>query len=371
MKKILFIAVPFIFMLGCRKQVDNISLTEQNKNSPLNGIDNIAFTKNNGLFISGVFGHKYTLVKTDPSLNIQWIKNDYEWGNFISASGWGAHFYGIKIVKVFERNDGSYVCIGAISEGGDVVFSSALIIVLDKNGNQLQKYRFDDLMLWNALKTDDGYVLFGTQLIKLDNNFNKLWTTPIYNNATYFPDAITATTDRGFAITGSNGDQIYLEKLDANGNEVFTKTYKHNDYPFEESGFDITQLEDGGFLIAGRTGDATASSNIINCQMIRTDSMGDTTWTKRFGYPTNSWIDHIVSNSQNELVLKGSIGYPGDNIQKNMLIKVNSKGEILNTKITDVFPLIVYSPLNVYIKATGDGSGGIKLSVINADDLFN
>ena len=372
MKKNLLVAVLFILALGCRKQVDNISLTGQTSNSPLNNIDNISFTKDNGLFISGSSGDKYTLIKTDANLNIEWIKNDYDWGNFVHGSGWGAYSYGIKIVKVFETEDGNYVCFGAISEGGDVIYSSALIIVLNKIGQQIRKYSFDDLTLWNALKTDNGYVLFGTQLIQLDNNFNKVWAKTIYNNSTHFPSAIAATTDGGFAITGSdNYEQVYLEKIDANGNELFTKTYKHNDFPFEEGGFDITQLSDAGFLIVGRTGDATSSPNIINCQMIRTDSNGDTTWTKRFGYSTNSWIEHIVSNSQNELVLQGSIGYPDDSIQKTLLLKINSEGEILNSKITDKFPLIVYSPLNEYIKATGDGSGGIKLSVINADNLFN
>lgn len=234
MKKNLLVAVLFVLTLGCRKEADKISLTGQTMTSPLNSVDNISFTKDNGLIISGTSGDKYTLIKTDANLDIEWIKNDYDWGNFVHGSSWGAYSYGIKIVKVFEREDGNYVCIGAISEGGDVVFHSALIIVLNKNGKQIQKYNFDNIMLWDALKTDDGYVLFGTQLIKLDNNFNKLWTKTIYND-TYFPGAITATRNGGFAITGSdNYEQIFLEKIDANGSELFTKTYKHNDFPFEE-----------------------------------------------------------------------------------------------------------------------------------------
>ena len=372
MKNKLLVSVLFFIALGCTKEVEKFSFTDQTKTSPLNGIDNISFTKDNGLFISGSSGDKYTLVKTNANLDIEWIKNDYDWGNIVRGSGWGAYSYGIKIVKVFETKDGNYVCFGAISQGGDVIYSSALIIVLDKNGLQLQKYSFDNITLWDALKTDDGYVLFGTQLIKLDNNFNQLWAKTIYSNSSYFPSAIVATTDGGFAITGSdNYEQVFLEKIDANGNELFAKGYKHNDFPFEEGGFDITQLPDAGFLIVGRAGDVSSSSNIINCQIIRTNSSGDTTWTKRFGYSTNSWIDHIVSNNQNELVLQGSIGYPDDSIQKTTLIKINSGGDILNSKITDKFPLIVYSPLNEYIQVTGDGSGGVKLSVINPDNLFN
>lgn len=77
--------------------------------------------------------------------------------------------------------------------------------------------------------------------------------------------------------------------------------------------------------------------------------------TRRFGYSSNSWIDHIVSNSQNEFVLQGSTGFPTDSAQNTTLIKINSEGEILNSKITDKFPLIVYSPFNEYIKAQANG----------------
>ena len=370
MKINLLVVALFVSAVGCRKEIDKISFTTGT--SPLNSVDNISFTKDNGLIISGLSGDKYTLIKTDAKLDIQWIKNDFDWGSIVRGSGWGAYSYGIKIVKVFQREDGDYVCIGAISEGGDVVFSSALIIIINQNGKQVQEYKFDNIRISDALKTDNGYVLFGTELIQLDNNFNKLWSKTIYNNASYFPAAIAATTDGGFAITGSdNYEQVYLQKLDENGNTLFTKTYKHNDFPFEEGGFDITQLVDAGFLIVGRTGEAIDQSNIINCQMIRTNSQGDTLWTKRFGYPTDSWIDRIVSKSQNEVVLQGKISFPTGSDQNTTLYKINSAGEILNSKITDKFLLIVYSPANGYIKAEGNGSGGIKLSVIEADNLFN
>lgn len=278
MKINLLVAVLFILALGCRKEVHNSSFTEQTKTFPLNSIDNISFTNDKGLFISGSSGDKYTLIKTDANLNIEWIKNDYDWGHLVRGSEWSAASYSIKMVGAFQREDGNYDCIGQIYEGGDVVYSSALIIVLNKNGKQIQKYRFDNTVVWNALKTGNGYVLFGTQLIKLDNNFNKLWTKTIYHD-TYFPSEIATITDGGFVITGSyNSDQIFLEKFDANGNKLLTKAYKHNDYPFNEAGFDITQLTDAGFLIVGRTREATTSSDIINCQMIRTNSNGDTIW---------------------------------------------------------------------------------------------
>jgi hypothetical protein len=372
MKINLMVAALFVFAVGCKKIVEPRPLFNGTATFQLDKIDNISFTDDKGLLISGILDDNYTLIKTDADLNVVWTKNGYDWGKLIRASGgWGSAFYSIKMVKVFQRGDG-YVCFGTISEGGDVVFSSALVIVLDKNGKQINKYRFDDLGVSNVLKTGEGYVLFGNQVFKLDNNFNKLWTKNKFSYP-YSAIEIATTSEGGFAVTGSNDfDQVFLGKLDANGNEVFRQTYKHNDYPFEESGLDITQLADGGFLMIGRAGDGSSYPPIINCQMIRTDAKGDTTWTKRFGYSVNSWLDRFVSENQNEFVIQGSIGFPTDSIQKTVLLKINSDGEILKSKTYDNFLLLVYSPFTGYVKAEPGSPNGIKLSVIHReDDLFN
>jgi hypothetical protein len=369
-KVFLILSAILLFTLGCKKQAPYIS-NENNKTFSLNNVDNISYTKDNGLIISGSFNGKYTLVKTDADLNVEWTKNNYDWGSLYSGSGWGAAFYSFTMKRIFQTANGNYVCIGAITQGGDVVFSSAFIVILNKNGEQIQKYSFDNTYLLNALQINNGYVLFGTQLTKLDNNFNQLWTKDIYNNGTYFPSQVISTTDGGLAITGSyNGDQIFLKKFDANGNILFTQTYKHNDYPFNEAGFDIAQLANNNFLIVGRTRE-TDDPYTINCQIIRTNSVGDTVWTKRFGYTANNWIENIVSYKQDEFVLQGSIGFPTDSVRNTVLININSNGDILNSKITEKLPMIVYcSPLNLYIKVQNNGTT-MDLSTIKPDNLFD
>ena len=63
----------------------------------------------------------------------------------------------------------------------------------------------------------------------------------------------------------------------------------------------------------------------------------------------------------------------GDRIgQKTVLLKINSSGEVLKSKVQDPFLLLVCSPLTgVYIKAEPAAPDGIKLSVISENDLFN
>lgn len=369
--KILTLCLSLILMFGCKKESNepnNVILSS--KTFQLNNVDNIFFTNDNGLLISGRSNDKYNLIKTDVNFNNEWTKNNYNWGNLIFGSGWGSSFYSVQMVKVFQLNDGKYVCVGSITEGGDVVYSSALIVVLTQNGTQIQKYVFDDLSVSNALQTEDGgYILFGFKTIKLDRNFNQIWSKNIYNSK-YMPSQIVSTSNGGFAITGSyNGEQIFFKKYDSNGNELISQTYKHNEYPFEESGFDLIQLVDDGFLIIGRTG-RTFVPNIVDCQMIRTSSNGDTIWTKRFGYSTNSWLDRIISSSQNEIIIKGSIGFPNEN-QKSTLIKINANGQMLDSVTVNKFEMIVHSPLGYYIKVISKDSEHTDLSKIYISNLFD
>lgn len=373
MKRFLFIAALGVLAVSCRKEAAPRPLPNGTQTFHLDRIDNIAFAGDNGLLISGLSGDQYTFIKTDASLATEWTKSGFDGGKIVSGSGWGSSFYSVKIVNAFQRQDGSFVCIGTISYGGDVMYSAALIIVLDKDGRQINKYRDEDMQVWDVVKTGDGYVLFGSSLMKLDNNFNTVWKKAIYNTNSYFPAAITPTSDRGFAITGTYGsDLTYLQKIGASGNELFTRTYQHNAEPFDESGFAITQLADGGFLIAGRAGQASPPSTVmINCQLIRTDSKGDTLWTKRFEYPVNSWIDQIVSNDQNEIVLKASVGFPADSIQKTALIKINSAGEVLKSKLANYYLLLEYAPPGKYVIAEPDAPNGIKVRAVDEGELFD
>lgn len=370
-EKILALCLSLILILGCKKESNEPNKVIQSlKTFQFSNVDNIFFTNDNGLLISGRSNDKYDLVKTDVNLNNEWTKNNYNWGNLIFGSIWGSSSYSVQMVKVFQLNDGKYVCIGSITEGGDLLFYSALVVVLAQDGTQIQKYVFDDMSVLNALQTEDGgYILFGFKIIKLDKNFNLVWSKSIYDSK-YISSQIASTSTGGYAITGSyDGEQIFLKKYDSNGNELLSQTYKHNEYPFEESGFDLTQLADDGFLIIGRTGRAS-NPNIVDCQMIRTSSSGDTIWTKRFGYSTNSWLDRIISNDQNEIIIQGSIGFPNEN-QKSTLIKINANGQMLDSVTVNKFEMIVHSPLDYYIKVISKDSEHTELAKIYIGNLFD
>jgi len=369
MKKLLLASLTMFLLLSCSSEYSGV--VDTSGVFQLTRIDNIFFTKDNGLLITGAYKNKLSIIKTNSNFGIEWSGNNFDWGtNTSSGSGWGSSFYSVQVTRLFQRNDGTYICVGSVMEGGDVVYSKTLLVELNKRGEQTRKVEFQNMNASNALQTTDGgYIVSGTKLTKLDRNLNQLWQKDIYDYV-YYPNQIINTSDGGFAITGSyNGDQVYLKKYNANGTELLSRTYKHNDSPFEEAGFDLVQLADNGFLIVGRAPNTLSLNNNIDCQIIRTNSSGDTLWTKRFGDSTNDWLGKIVSYNQNEFIIQGTSGYPNEN-PKSLLFKINNKGQIMDSIRTQQFPLIVYSPLKYYIKAQSINSDHIGLFKINSDKLF-
>ena len=371
MTKFLFLGLAILLLIACRKETSNESFAiTSNMTFQLNNVNQVFFTKDSGSLIAGVYHHKYTFIKTNKAFDIEWTKNNFDWGNLISGSGWGANFYSIQIVKIFQRDDGSYVCIGSITEGGCVVFASTLVIELNQKGEQIHTYEFKDQSTSNALQTSDGgYILFGYKLIKLDRNFSKLWEKNLLDN-NWHQSQIISTADGGFATTGNyNGEKIFLKNLDLNGNETSSFTYKHNDSPFNENGSDLIQLQDKGFLIIGRTRNIS-QINDLDCQIIRTNFAGDTLWTKRFGNSSNEWLDRFISTTQNEFIVQGTSGFPNEN-QKSMLVRFNAAGQILDSIRTEKFNMLVYSPSKYYIKVQSPDTAHIAFQKIAAGRLFN
>lgn len=112
----------------------------------------------------------------------------------------------------------------------------------------------------------------------------------------------------GFVSTGvgkylpSSSFSLFITLLDFNGNPVWIKNY---DYPgTTDYGFDIIQL-DAGYAIAARKGG--------DAWILRTDSQGDTLWTREWGWNYNDKAVSIlhVDNSLTVLMHGSTSSTPG------------------------------------------------------------
>jgi hypothetical protein len=95
--------------------------------------------------------------------------------------------------------------------------------------------------------------------------------------------SMVQTTDDGFAITGYTGGttyaDIFLVKIDKNGNMEWKKTYGGSGADFGQG---IVRADDGGFAIAGYS-DSYSSGNDDNVILLKTDLNGNLQWIKSYG----------------------------------------------------------------------------------------
>ncbi len=158
---------------------------------------------------------------------------------------------------------------------------------------------------------------------------SRVYTTP-YGSGAY---GINTADHKNFVFTGSIGtatagsSDLYVVRTDSLGDTLWTKKYNNSSV---EGGNAIEQTSDSGFIIAGTTWNSVTFK--YNVYLIKTKSNGDTLWTKTFGNTTA-----IEGRSIQQTVDKGYIiaarivnGVP---LQADVyLIKTDSLGDTLWTR---------------------------------------
>jgi hypothetical protein len=97
-----------------------------------------------------------------------------------------------------------------------------------------------------------------------------------------------------------------------------------------QSGIDVLPTPDGGYLIAGTTEDSIP--NDVDIKIVKTNSHGDTLWTKRYGgsrpeYPTNM----LATNDGNYFIVGGSQSFGSGDLDV-YLLKIDPYGNMIWTK---------------------------------------
>ena len=120
-------------------------------------------------------------------------------------------------------------------------------------------------------------------------------------------EAVVQTEDGGFILAGRKDGAIvgdsdfYLVKTDSAGDLVWDRTYGGDD---ADRAFTAMQTSDGGYILGG----FTASFNVeyYDFYLVKTDSSGDTIWTKTYG---GLWQEEIADIEETSDGGYAAVGY--------------------------------------------------------------
>ncbi len=197
--------------------------------------------------------------------------------------------------------------------------------------------------LHEALQTSDsGFVATGwymqpggTQvicLIRTDSNGNTLWTKTFGESEDVIAISMDITSDNGYIISGStyinppDSAKIYVIRTNSNGDTLWTK--KYGGIGNQDSRCVLETL-DGGFIISGETSSYGAGS--ADMYIIKTDSVGNVEWSRTFGTPNNDYCYSILQTADSGYVALGTLKALTINSDI-VLVRLNSQGDSLWTR---------------------------------------
>jgi hypothetical protein len=148
-----------------------------------------------------------------------------------------------------------------------------------------------------------------------------------------YSSSVQQTSDGGYIIAGYTRSigifdfDVYLIKTDSNGDTLFTKTFGGSDW---DDGRSVQQTTDGGYILAGYTSSLGAGS--FDVYLIKTDANGDTLFTKTFGGSGNDHSNSVQQTSDGGYIIAGVTYSFGAGFYDVYLIKTDVNGDTLFTK---------------------------------------
>lgn len=263
----------------------------------------------------------------------------------VPAEEWNKTFGGgrpDRAESVKQTSDGGYILTGFTSSYG-AGKADAWLIKTDKNGNEQWNKTFggteDDNAASVQQTTDSGYIVVGhtrrspyamgsdAWLIKTDANGNEMWNRTFGGKKDDYAFSVQQTPDDGYIIGGltySYGG-VWLIKTDANGKELWNRTFGGGTYPSGQN--DIIKLTiDGGYILVGKTGRYGGS----DAWVIKTNAKGDKQWNITLGGTRFNEIYSVYSvqqTSDSGYIIAGEKAPKDDNFDS-WLFKLDANGNL-------------------------------------------
>ncbi len=299
------------------------------------------------------------LIKTDSLGDTLWTKTYGDTNNNTCRS-------------VQQTIDGGYIVVGLTH----APFPNDDVYLMKTNfyGDSLwaRTYRRNVLNIGMSVQqtTDGGYIVAGgtegwgaeaiydVYLIKTNYFGDTLWTKTYGGTEDDIGYSVQQTTDGGYIVAGytySYGEgerDVYLIKTDSLGDSLWTRTYGGAG---DDRGYSVQQTTDGGYIVAGSTGDF---------YLIKTDSTGDTLWTGTYGGSSNDNGYSVQQTTDGGYIVVGETYSYGTGNYDVYLIKIKPESSGIKEKISSgLLSLSLIDPNPFTTKTT------VKYTLTKATDV--
>ncbi len=197
----------------------------------------------------------------------------------------------------------------------------------------------------SLIKTEKGgYLLVGSSnsfsvssdiyVIETDSFGKFLWSKTYGGNGIEWGYSATKAGNGNYVIAGitnsfgSGGYDGLLIKIDGFGNVQWQKSFGGSDWDFL---YCVKQTSDSGFILAGESYSFGSGNN--DAWLIKTDKDGEIEWSKTFGGTGNERAQQVIQTFDGGFILCGSAVLPPDSLENFYVVKTNEIGDTTWTKV--------------------------------------
>jgi len=286
-----------------------------------------------------------------------WVMKFYEngeveWGNSYSNAG------GDRANCIQETSDGNYVLTGyttvtVTANSQNSGNKDVLFLEIDSDGNIVNgPKRFGgtdtDEGKWIQQTRDGGYIIAGytksfgaggndIYIIKLDSNGDYDWDKTYGGPNDDVANGIVQSDDGNYVFAGSIGggsiltSQLYVAKISATGqhNVLWSKTYGDN---YMNSAYSIQKTKDGGYILAGvKDLEVTSIIPFIATgatYILKLNSDGNKIWERSYSEGELTAAYSVRQTSDGGYIVGGMLKQASDDPSDAYVLKLDQQGQI-------------------------------------------
>jgi hypothetical protein len=322
------------------------------------------------------------LIRTDATGDVLWEKTyekeGYQGGLTISRTSDGGLL--VSGGTLSSSTNGMDVYLMKLDQDGNEIWFKTFGGSLDEMAAAQQMADGSFLLVGNIVDPDDfvadpgaaGYGGFegrsNVYLAKLDAEGNELWSRAFGGENNVLVTGGAQTPDGGGLLLATilyfpeSGDDVLLVKVDENGNQVWSRTWEEGSIGAR----DLVRTADGNYLITGSYSPSNGADPNEDFLFVKIDPEGNELWTSTFGDP-----DMIDYGSVLAQTLDGGFVTAGERVTDLYtwdadisLVKIDEDGELLWEQIIEtdahcMFGTILQHPDGGYVIAGSAFNGRV------------